>query len=424
MIGACPSTLATDALARDVLAGADCLIQTQVEQGYAALLAPGGSFTTALTIALTIYVAIFGYRLMLGLSSLTLGEVVPHFIKIGIVVALASSWPSYQALVFDVLFHGPEQLADVIVRQAGGPASGQGEVMVALQTVFERLTDTASDAWAQVVPPTAVTASPTALPAPVVPGVPPIAPVAPLPATVQLPFALGAPQFVAAILWLSALILIAASVGVLLVVRIVLALLLLLGPVFVAFALFRATRGVAEGWLRVTVRFALVPLFTLPLIAVVVAVLAPIVATLDEAPVEGIRNSPALLVLLIVAVFAAVMTQAAKLGGFIADGIRLPRGGPVPVPAPSRSTTTVMGDSDRAVAATRAQTIVEAIDAGNRRTASGSVGTTPAAIVATRSITGPVSEVRTVADTSTRLGQGYRRLAIGSTATSTAAPRR
>ena len=43
MIGACPSTLATDALARDVLAGADCLIQTQVEQGYAALLAPGAA---------------------------------------------------------------------------------------------------------------------------------------------------------------------------------------------------------------------------------------------------------------------------------------------------------------------------------------------------------------------------------------------
>lgn len=413
MIGACPSTIDSTALARDVLAGADCLIQTQVEQGYAALLAPGGTFATALTIALTIYVAIFGYRLMLGLSSLTLGEVVPHFIKIGLVVALASSWPSYQALVFDVLFDGPQQLADVIVRQAGGP-SGQGEAMLALQAIFERMTDAAGDAWAQFVPPNAVTAAPTAVPAPVVPGTPPPA-VVPPPVAVRLPFALGAPQFVAAILWLSALILIAASVGVLLVVRIVLALLLLLGPVFVAFALFRSTRGVAEGWLRVTVRFALVPLFTLPLIAVVVAVLAPVVASLDEVPVEGIRNSPALLILLIVAVFAAVMSQAARLGGAIAGGIRLPRGGPVPAAAPGRATTIVSGDSERTLVATRTQSIVEAIDAGNRRTASGSVGTTPAAIVATRSITGPATEGRTITDTSTRLGQGYRRLAIGST---------
>ena len=413
MIGACPTTIAPDALARDVLASADCLIQSQVEAGYAALLAPGGSFSTALTIALTIYVAIFGYRLMLGLSSLTLGEVVPHFVKIGIVVALVSSWPAYQALVFDVLFDAPAQLADVIVRQAGGPA-GQGDTMLALQAIFERLTDAAGDAWAQVVPPSAVTASPTALPVPQVPGAPLTAPLIPPPATVQLPFALGAPQFVAAILWAAALILIAASVGVLLVVRIVLALLLLLGPVFVAFALFRSTRGIAEGWLRVTVRFALVPLFTLPLIAVVVAVLAPIVVTLDEVPVEGVRNSPALLILLIVAVFAAVMTQAARLGGAIASGIRLPRGGVVPVLAPARASTIVTSDGERSLVATRTQTIVEAIDAGNRRTASGSVGTTPAMIVATRSIAGPAIEVRTITDTP-RLGQTYRRLAIGST---------
>ncbi|TRW17516.1 type IV secretion system protein [Glacieibacterium frigidum] len=398
MIDACAATFTGDTPLRDVLAGADCLIRTQVEQGYAALLAPGGSFATALTIALTIYVAVFGYRLMLGLSSLTLGEVVPHFVKIGLVVALASSWPSYQALVFDLLFDGPEQLADVIVRQAGGPA-GQGETMLALQAVFERLTDAAADAWAQVAP---VAVTP---PAPVVPGAPPA--VAP-PAAVPLPFALGASQFVAAILWSSALVLVAASVGVLLVVRIVLALLLVLGPVFIAFALFRSTRGVAEGWLRVTVRFALVPLFALPMIAVVVAVLAPVVATLD-APVEAVRDSPALLILLVVAVFAAVMWQAAKLGRGIAAGIRLPRGGPAPVPEPPRAATPMTAD-ERVLTATRAQTIVAAIDAGNRRTAPGSIGTTPAAIVATRSIAGPATEVRTT--DVPRLGQTYRRLAV------------
>lgn len=399
MIDACAATLTGETPLRDVLAGADCLIRTQVEQGYAALLAPGGSFAGGLTIGLTIYVAVFGYRLMLGLSALTLGEVVPHFVKIGLVVALASSWPSYQALVFDLLFHGPEQLADVIMRQAGGPF-GQGETLLALQSVFERLTDAASDAWAQVLPPPAVAA--------------PVAPAAPAPAPVPLPFALGAPQFVAAILWSSALVLVAASVGVLLVVRIVLALLLVLGPVFIAFALFRSTRGVAEGWLRVTVRFALVPLFALPLIAVVVAVLAPVVTTLD-APVEAVRDSPALLILLIVGVFAAVMWHAAKLGGGIAGGIRLPRGGPAPVPAPPRAATP-MTDGERTLTATRAQTIVAAIDAGNRRTAPGSIGTTPAAIVATRSIAGPVTEARTAEVP--RLGQTYRRLAVAT------APRR
>ena len=414
MIGACDVGISPDTLARDVLASADCLIQTQVEQGYAALLAPDGTFVTALTIGLTIYVAVFGYRLILGLSSLTLAEVVPHFIKIGVILALATSWASYQTVVFDLLFHGPQELADVIVRQAAGTsAAGQGDVLLALQSVFERLTDAAGDAWAQVVPAAAVAAAPVAPP---VIGAPAAAAA---PAAVALPFALGAPQFVAALLWFSALVLMAASVGVLLVVRIILALLLLLGPIFVAFALFRATRGVFEGWLRVTVKFALVPLFALPLVAVVVALLAPISATLGNAPVTGVRDSPALLILLIVLVYAAVMVQAARLGGGIASGIRLPRRNFVPAPLDrAAATATPFTAADRLAVASRTDTIVQAIAATGRQGVAGQVGTSPAAILATRSITSPAgAETRIVADNSTRLGQGYRRLAVATSRT-------
>ena len=111
----CPAAIDPATLARDVLTTADCLIAGQVADSYAALLAPGGVLGTALTLALTIYVAIFGYRLMLGLSRLTLGEVVPHFIKIGIIVALVTSWPSYQTLVFNLLFNGPQQLGNMMI---------------------------------------------------------------------------------------------------------------------------------------------------------------------------------------------------------------------------------------------------------------------------------------------------------------------
>lgn len=409
MIGSCPA-IDAGALATDVLASADCLIANQVQQGYASLLAPGGTFTAALTVALTIYVAIFGYRLILGHSSLTLGEVVPHFIKIGIVFALATSWPAYQTLVFETLFHGPEQVADVIVRQAAGPGAASGDVLSALQVVFTRLTDAAGDAWAQTPPPVAATA--------VVPGV---AFAAPAPAAAALP-QLGAPQFVAALYWVCALVLMAASVGVLLVVRIVLALLLMVGPVFVAFALFRTTRGLAEGWLRATVKFALVPLFALPLIAVAVSVLGPLVASLGEVPVAGVRDSPALLILLVVLVFAAVMVQAARLGGGIASGIRLPRraravpaeggGGAPALSVPAFAT------SDGGPGVSRAETIVQAIDAGNRRIGGDNLNGAPVTIPATRTMTGPVSATPMIAGNNTRLGQSYRRLAIGqSTAT-------
>ena len=398
MIAACPTGIDPATLARDVLVSADCLIATQVEQSYAALLAPGGGLATTLTIALTIYVAIFGYRLMLGLSSLTLGEVVPHFVKIGVILALVTSWPSYQALVFNLLFNGPQQLGNMMIG-----AGATGDVMLALQAVFDRLTDAAGDAWAQGAP-AAVAPSPTTPP-----GSAPA--LAPTPSSIPaLPFALGAPQFVAILLWISALVLMAMSVGVLLVVRIVLALLLVLGPVFIALALFRPTRGVAEGWLRTTVKFALVPLFALPLIAAIVAVLMPLTAELGDAPIIAVRDTPTLLILLAVMVFAAVMAQAARLGGGIASGIRLPRSPAAaaradPVPAAAAR------ERQPAPIATRAETIVRAIDVGDRRTPN-TPADAPITVAATRMITAAAPQTAASADSSNRLGQGYRRLAV------------
>lgn len=405
MIAPCPAGIDPATLARDVLASADCLITEQVEQGYSALLAPGGNLAAALTVALTIYVAIFGYRLMLGLSRLTLGEVIPHFIKIGIILALVTSWPSYQTLVFDLLFNGPQQLAGLLAAQAAGPVGGAGDVMLALQAVFDRLTDAASDAWAQGAP-VAATAAPA--PAPPVVGAattPPPPPVSPAAA-----FALGAPQFVAILFWFSAMVLMAMSVGLLLVVRIILALLLVMGPVFIAFALFRPTRGVAEGWLRVTVKFALVPLFAVPMIVAVVALLAPMTEGLGDAPVISVRDGPAFLILLVVLVFAAVMVQAARLGGSIASGIRLPRGAPPAAETPGTPTIVASGGGMATSTESRAETIVRAIDSGNRGAGSGAAA--PAALAATRMITAPAASPATIADAGNRLGQGYRRLAV------------
>ncbi|MGI4877283.1 MAG: type IV secretion system protein, partial [Janthinobacterium lividum] len=371
MIGGCPLP-SSDTLARDALNSVDCLIGGQIESSYAALLTPGGTFSTALTVGLTIYVAIIGYRLILGQAGLTLGELVPHFVKIGLILALVTNWPAYQALVFDVLFHGPEQLADVITGQAVG--AGHGGILEAVQTLFDRLTDYAGNAWTQHAAAAAPVAQPVVAPASVAPGgaAPSFVPSG---SSLTSPsFALGAPQFVAALLWLTAGIMLAASVGVLLVVRIILALLLLFGPVFVAFALFVPTRGLFEGWLRTAVKFALVPLFTLPLTAVMVVLAGPLAAELGEAPIFTIRDSPVLPVALIVFVFAAVIVQAARLGGGIAGGIRLPRGGVAAAAATRLPTTSSL---QTIVVRSRAEDIAQAITGSSRRITVGQGGIAP-----------------------------------------------
>lgn len=417
IVAACAASAGEPSLARDILASTDCLIAGRVEAAYAALVAPGGSFGQILTLALTIYVAIFGYRLMLGLSRLTLAEVVPHFLKIGVILALVTSWSSYQLLIFELLFHGPEQLASAIVAQTSGTAgaavTGQADVLAALQSVFDRITDHASDAWAQVT-----AATPVAAPAPAAtPGLSGAAGAVPAPQPIALPFQLGAAQFVAAALWLAALVMMAASVGLLLVVRIILAMLLVIGPVFIACGLFSATRGLFEGWLRTTVKFAVVPLFTLPLTAALIAVLLPFVDALGDAPVERFRDGPTLAILVIVLVFAAVLFQAVRLAGGIASGIRLSSRQPL-LPASTPLVAAAVRAEGTALPPSRAEIIVQSL--GGARARAGTPGNSDSNSMGgarmVRLIGGLSSPSSPRIDSGNRLGQGYRRLSVTSSA--------
>jgi hypothetical protein len=115
-------------------------------------------------------------------------------------------------------------------------------------------------------------------------------------------------------------------------------------------------------------------------------------------------------------VFAAVMALAARLGGSIASGIHLPRGSAsvdriaaLPVAsAPAAQPISVT---------TRAEAIVRAIDAGDRRIIDSGDRRISAAsdgsvtLAATRTIDARPSTTM-AADYGNRLGQGYRRLAV------------
>ena len=410
MIASCIASPGPPSLARDLLASTDCMIASRLQSSYEALLAPGGVFSNAITLLLVIYVAVLGYRLMLGLSALSLGEIVPHVLRIGVVVALATNWPTYQQLVINLLFNGPEQIANAVIRQTSGAERlGQGQLLPALQQVFDQLTAYASDAWgkpASTVQAVAATLPP-AVPNPAATGVTP----APVDAAGAFRFQPGAPQFVGAALWLAALLMMASSVGVLLVARIILAVLLILGPVFIMLGLFNATRGLAEGWLRITLRYALVPMFTLPLTAVLVAVLMPLVRLLLDSPAPDFRDGPALPIFLIVLVFSAVLFQAIRLAGGIAAGLRLPRWA-APAPAPTAAPDNFIAGATAAPQPSRTQALVQSITANAGRGSSEAA----AAMANVRLITGQANQPVPPLAFAGRLGQQYRRLSVGAAA--------
>lgn len=307
MAGFCPAPGPDVPLVRGLLSLVDCNVQVLVRSGYAALFEGSSPMGALLTSLLTIFMALLGYRLLLGRTQLRLGDLALTAVKIGGVLALATQWGTYQSIVYNVLFSGPEQLASGLVNIVQ-PQGAQGSVGVfdGLQRTFDAITGFAND-YAFQAP----------KPAPITPGIAPPA--------VPPPF-LGGAAFGAYALMLSAGILLFSSLGVLLAAKIVLGMLLAFGPVFIALLLFDATRGVFLGWLRASLAFAFAPLVTTLLLAFAVTMLQPSLVQLAEMrAAKAYALGPVYSILTLVMVFAGVSVGGAVAGIIIALGLKIPR---------------------------------------------------------------------------------------------------
>ena len=308
----CAAIDATAGSAETMVNTVDCYMQSTVQAGYANLLGPGSVFGYALTIALTIYVAIVGYRLIFGRSTLSMGEMAPRMLLIGAVLALTSNWATYQMLVYDVLTDGPQEIVSAI-----NPSSSQGSsVNQRVDMLSGRMVDLA-DAWTEfdaqpqnAAPDAAVMAEQK--------GEADI-----LPPTVTGITAIIAPKDSLGpnMLMLSALLLVLASAGVLVVAKIILGLLLLLGPVFAVLGLFAGTRGLTLGWARAAVLMALVPVMATITAAGSTAVIEPVLAEMYVSANQGIFSlRAALTILVIVLITVAVAVQLFRIGRTIVSG--------------------------------------------------------------------------------------------------------
>jgi len=335
MLAACPAPGPEVPLVHGLLGVVDCNVQLLAHSGYSALFEPSSLFAGVLTAVLTLYVALLGYRLMLGQTQLSVGEVAMTAVKIGAVLALATQWDTYQAVVYQTLFHGPQQLADAILRSmTPASATDHGDVFDRLQALIDALTTDAAD-YARH-------------------GAPQGSPL------------MGGAGFGAAALTGASTLLLLTSLGVLLAAKIVLGLLLAVGPLFIALMLFDSTRGLFEGWLRASLAFALAPMSATLLLGLALTMLEPVVDQLAGA--EGQNDyglGPVYGVIMLTLVFAGVTLGALIAGAMVAAGLKLPERKVAAASAPER---TPLWTSERGEAGlSRAGRIAAAATALDRR---------------------------------------------------------
>ncbi|MGZ8284017.1 MAG: type IV secretion system protein [Allosphingosinicella sp.] len=340
---------------QSVLAFLDCQAYSLGARGWQALAAPGSTLAFLLLGFLTLFVALFGYRLLLGHGPDVRTGVIA-FVKIGIVFALATSWGAYSTLVYDVVNRGPAELAAEIGTPSGLPGT-RGDLVARLDGADRAFVALA--VLGEGRPPPQLVAN-----QPVAPNVPPQA----------------YPGFnTYAIGWSRMLFLIASIAG-LGAVRLIAGLLLAVGPFFIAFLLFENTRSLFEGWVRVLAGAALAALGVSIALAVELAMIEPWLSDLlarraaDEwlpgMPVELLVATTAFALIVLAMLYACAKTAFAfRLApiwqAVTGRGVRNPASEERRFAAPAMA----RGDAPPSEARSRAATVADAVAATQRREA-------------------------------------------------------
>jgi type IV secretion system protein VirB6 len=199
----------------------DCQARALGENGFQALA--GGTIGTALLSGLiTIFVALIGFRLMLGHAP-NVRDGVGWMVRVAIVLALVTSWPAFQTLFYRVAVDGPAEIASVLL-----PASGvAGEAIDGrIQQSYDLLRLGSTGGQATVAAATDAPARPQ-----------------------QGVLGEAVPK--------TASLLVISTAGLIGALRIAIGFLLAVAPLAIMSLLFPATNGLFAGWLRAITGLAL-----------------------------------------------------------------------------------------------------------------------------------------------------------------------
>uniref|UniRef100_UPI00301E10FB type IV secretion system protein n=1 Tax=Phenylobacterium sp. TaxID=1871053 RepID=UPI00301E10FB len=283
-----------DGVIRGVLATVECQTRVYAEGGYTALTSGSPVFQGAVTAILTIYVALIGYRMLFAQGAARLSDAPGIALKVGLILALVTSWATFQSLVFDVAGRAPTEIAAIV----SAPFTEDGTSLASrpvdgLQAAYDEFSETGA-AYGQLAGPNAKGYS--------------------------------SPQAAAAETTAAASgVLFLASAGVISAATLAIGVLTAIGPVFIVLALIPATRGLFVGWVRAIAAAALTPLVAWLLIVLMLSVIEPWIATLAEQRLaQRLNPQTAMSAAALVFVFAA--GQAALVIGacVMAFAFRLP----------------------------------------------------------------------------------------------------
>ncbi|MFT4077014.1 MAG: type IV secretion system protein [Asticcacaulis sp.] len=276
-IGYCPAiSLVGETSVSGSLYAMDCHINAAVEIGYNRLFGSGGVFGYALTAMLIVYVGLLAIGFLTGRTRLTVMMMSPRIMTMVLVLTFVSYWPAYHAVFYGLMMGGPDEVAAALLGQRGSAVMNFAQSLDNLFVHFAEIAKKLDPAYGVNAnnPGNVVTTTAQQ--------------------TLILPHSMPVTLF-----WLSGLCLLVSTLGVLILTRLVLYLLLILGPVFIIFALFPQTRGLFNGWLRTTFVFALSPLLTVLGGTAALMLFVPLIEAIGNDPTAAVNSVQPMVILFI-----------------------------------------------------------------------------------------------------------------------------
>jgi type IV secretion system protein VirB6 len=250
---ACPAVTTGAEFLTQTLSHLDCQAQMLGSFGFQSLAAPGSPAGAALAALLTLFIALYGIRLLFGPGDEP-RDIIGAVLKIGIVLTIAVSWPAWRTLAYDTVLHGPAEIATSIMPSTvPDPGNSFARRLQAVDAGIATLTQTGTGRQTGEI----IEEGPTS------------------------GFRQVALTDEAGLGWARSLYL-AATIGSLAALRIAAGLLLALAPLMAGLLLFDVTRGLFAGWLRGLALVALGSLGLTVLLSVQVAVMEPWLADVLE----------------------------------------------------------------------------------------------------------------------------------------------
>lgn len=377
------TALVDDGVIRGVIATVDCQTRAYAESGFLALTTGSSVFQTAVTTILTIYVALIGFRMLFAQGQTRISDVPIIALKIGLILALVTSWATFQTLVFDLADRAPIEIAAIVSQplQSGDQGTLTARPVDGLQTAYDELS-LSSAAFGQLAGPTAKSYS---------------NPQAAAAETVSL--ATG--------------VLFMTSAGVISAAKLAIGVLTAIGPLFVVMALISATRGLFVGWVRALAASSLTLLVAWLLVVLMLAVVDPWLATLaEQRRTQQLDPQTAMSAGALVMVFGFGQVALTLGAVMMAMGFRLPNFGNRASAAsdPSRAGPEMTSNTGRSLDPMPSRAERLALDLQRDQTQADT--RSRAASTAVAAGTGAARSVQVSFDDRPRLGDTYRRPAM------------